>query len=261
MITRHMHRTFAVLVAGSAVAIACHPTRRGPSVAPDIGTPDTVAARLHDTFSAIAQRDTTRLRGLLSDSLRWLSVSTGAVYSKPRLLGAAARLPAAITLRYEIDSARVWVDGHVATAEYRLTDSRRFAGHTNVFTSRGVDVFAWEAGMWRLREHAQMWTPRAPATITVDTATLRAFVGRYDRGDGFIDDVHLEPQGLFATSSAEKAMGAPGAHLVPVSDDAFSPEGIAPLIVFERDAAGHVIGYVQQQPDGIVARARRLPDR
>ncbi len=66
---------------------------------------------------------------------------------------------------------------------------------------------------------------------------------------------------LMATSSAETAMGAPGAHLLPVSENAFSPEGIAPLIVFERDAAGRVIGYVQQQPDGVVARARRLPRR
>lgn len=64
-----------------------------------------------------------------------------------------------------------------------------------------------------------------------------------------------------ATSSAEKGMGAAGAHLLPVSDGAFSPEGSAPLIVFERDAAWRVTGYVQQQPDGFVARARRLPDR
>jgi hypothetical protein len=102
---------------------------------------------------------------------------------------------------------------------------------------------------------------RSPTTIALDTAALRAFVGWYDRGDSFVDDVHLEPSGLMATSSAEKEIGAPVAHLVPVSDDAFSPAASAPPIVFERDASGRVTGYVQQQPDEVVARARRLPDR
>lgn len=225
------------------------------------GTPDVVGQRVRATFDAIARADTAALGGLLSDSLRWLSPTTGAVYDRPQLLAAAARLPAAVALRYGVDSMRVWRSGSVATAEYRLTDSRTFAAHTNTFTSRGADVFAWEHGAWRLRQHVQTWIPHSPATVAADTATLRAFVGRYDRGDGFIDDVHLDGLRLMATSSAEKAMGAPGAHLFPISDDAFSPEGSAPLIVFERDATGRVTGYVQQQPDGIVARARRLPDR
>jgi hypothetical protein len=256
-----MHRALVVSVLGSAVVAACYPARASRPAALNANAPTVVAGRLHATFDAIARRDSATLGTLLSDSLRWFSVTSGAVYTKRQLLGAAARLPAAVTLHYAVDSVRVWADGPVATAEYRLSDSRTFAGHTNTFTSRGVDVFEWDEGAWRLRQHAQTWTPRSPTTIALDTVALRAFVGRYDRGDGFIDDVHLEPSGLMATSSAEKEIGAPGAHLLPVSDDAFSPEGIAPLIVFERDASGRVTGYVQQQPDGVVARARRLPDR
>lgn len=44
-----------------------------------------------------------------------------------------------------------------------------------------------------------------------------------------------------------------------LADDAFSPDGVAPLIVCERDASGRVVGYVQQSPDGSVTRARRMP--
>jgi len=47
--------------------------------------------------------------------------------------------------------------------------------------------------------------------------------------------------------------------LVPVSENAFSPDGVAPLIVFERDGSGRVAGYVQGSPDGSVRRARRIP--
>ncbi len=228
---------------------------------PSADTPGIVAQRVRATFNAIAGADTTTLGGILSDSLRWFSPSSGAVYTKSQLVRAAKGLPASVVIRYVVDSVRVWTAGPVATAEYRLTDSRTFAAYTNTFTSRGLDIFNWEAGAWRLRQHAQTWVPRSPTIVGMDTAALRAFVGRYDRGDGYIDDVHLEASGLMATSSAETAMGAPGAHLLPVSEDAFSPEGIAPLIVFERDAAGRVTGYVQQQPDGVVARARRMPHR
>ena len=251
------------LVLAVSVIISLGACRSAPMLArahPSAGAPADIDQRVRATFDAIARADTAALGGFLSDSLRWFSPTSGAVYNKPQLLGAAARLPVAIKLRYAVDSVRVWHSGTVATAEYRLTDSRTFAAHTNALTSRGVDVFALEGGAWRLRQHVQTWLPRSPATIAADTAALRAFVGRYDRGDGFIDDVHLAGSVLMATSSAEKAMGAPGAHLLPISDDAFSPEGSAPLIVFERDATGRVTGYVQQQPDGFVARARRLPD-
>lgn len=240
---------------------ACRPAPPTVRVEPGTGISGIVTQRLRATFDAIARADTSALSRLLSDSLHWFSPSSGAVYTKAQLVGAAGRLPAAVSLVYDVDSVRVWTDGPVATAEYRLTDSRTFAAHTNTFTSRGVGVFAWESGAWRLRQHAQTWVPRSPTIIGMDTLALRAFVGRYDRGEGFIDEVHLQAGGLMATSSAEKAMGAAGAHLLPVSENAFSPEGVAPLIVFERDAVGRVTGYVQQQPDGVVARARRLPDR
>jgi len=62
---------------------------------------------------------------------------------------------------------------------------------------------------------------------------------------------------LVAQSTLEKLIGAPGATLRRVSEDTFSPDGIAPMIVFERDGTGRVVGYVQQAPDGSVARARR----
>jgi hypothetical protein len=38
-------------------------------------------------------------------------------------------------------------------------------------------------------------------------------------------------------------------------------DAVAPMIVFERDARGRVIGYVQQMPDGTITRARRLHPR
>lgn len=85
-----------------------------------------------------------------------------------------------------------------------------------------------------------------------------AFVGHYDKGDSFVDDVHFHNGRLIAQSTVEKLIGLPGATLRRVSEDTFSPDGIAPMIVFERDATGRVVGCVQQAPDGSIARAPRV---
>ncbi len=217
-----------------------------------------VADVLRANYAAIAHRDTATLRANLADNAEWTTAATGAVVSKRALIQSVAQLPQLVTLHYDVDSVNTLVLGSVATAEYRLTDRRSFRGYATTHVSRALDVFALEHGRWRLVRHSQTWIVSTPATIALDSAALSEFVGRYDHGSGYIDDVHFVGSGLVATSSAERAMGAVGAHLIPVSSDAFSPDGIASLIVFERDSAGRVVDYVQQSPDGAVTRARRI---
>jgi hypothetical protein len=55
---------------------------------PNAGAPEVIEQRVRATFDAIARADTATLSGLLSDSLRWFSPTSGAVYNKPQLLGA-----------------------------------------------------------------------------------------------------------------------------------------------------------------------------
>jgi hypothetical protein len=237
------------------VAVLTTTAQAQPAVAPDTAAPRSLSEEI---FSAIARADTSFLRSRLADDLRWVLGSSGIVIDKQRLLAAAARSSPLVSLRYEVDSVRLWREGSLLTAEYRLTDRRTFREYTNVFVSRASDVFVLRRGRWELIRHGQTWLIHAPAIIAIDSVVLTQFVGRYQRGSGYIDDVHFLNGHLVAQSTLEELMGAPGAHLFPVSDDTFSPEGTAPMIVFERDAQGRVTGYVQQAPDGTIARARRL---
>jgi hypothetical protein len=221
-----------------------------------------------EIFAAIAHGDTAVLRARLDDDLRWVSGASGAVLNKARLLAAAARTSPVVSLSYTVDSLQTWQHGpDVATAEYRLTDRRTFRAYQPTFVSRASDVYVRRprshagepaTAQWVLVRHTQTWVVHSPDTAALDTAALRPFIGRYDRGPGYIDDVHLVQGYLVAQSTLEALLGAPGAHLWPVSAATFSPEGAAPMIVFERDAQGRVTGYVQQAPDGTIARARRL---
>lgn len=217
-----------------------------------------------EIFAAIASGDTAALRVRVADDLRWVSGSSGGVLDMPRLLAAASRASSTVSLSYRVDSLKTWQHGDIATAEYLLIDRRAFREYVPTFISRASDVYVRrgsgnEPRRWELARHTQTWIIRAPDTTSTNVLSLRAFVGRYDRGAGYIDDVHLVNGYLVAQSTLEALLGAPGAHLWPVSSSTFSPDGSAPMIVFERDASGRVIGYVQQAPDGPITRARRLP--
>jgi hypothetical protein len=246
---------------GTSIAtfiIVLTPVRGWCQHTPASARPDLVAAIIAN-YAAIADRDTSAVRGGLADDFRWVLATGGQVVTRSELIAAIARAPSSAVVTYGVDSAHVEIVGRVAMVDYRLTDRRRFGGYARAFVSRGTDTFIERDGEWRLTRRTQTWIVSPPATITLGPTALRAFVGRYEHGSGFVDDVRLEGGELVATSSAEAAAALPGAHLRPVSDDAFSPDGVAPLIVFERDASGRVTGYVQQSPDGSVVRARRLP--
>jgi hypothetical protein len=63
-------------------------------------------------------------------------------------------------------------------------------------------------------------------------------VGRYDLEHGYVDDVHFKGGHLAAQSTYEALVGVPGAHLFPVSQDTFSPDRFAPMIVLSVTSAG-----------------------
>jgi lipopolysaccharide export LptBFGC system permease protein LptF len=219
---------------------------------------DAVAAATRGIYAAISSADTVALRQLLAQDMHWVSANSGAVAAKGQLLTAASRRIPDVKLEYQLDSVQSWKRGDVAGVEYVLTNRRTFRAYQTVFVSRASDTYVNEQGRWQLLRHVQSWIVQSPDTTALDSLRLAAFVGRYDRGHGYIDDVHFHEGHLVAQSTYEALMGAPGAHLFPVSADTFSPERSAPMIVFERDEVGRVVGYVQQQPDGTVARAPRL---
>jgi hypothetical protein len=79
------------LVLATSVIISVGACRSAPMLAqahPNAGAPEVIEQRVRATFDAIARADTATLSGLLSDSLRWFSPTSGAVYNKPQLLGA-----------------------------------------------------------------------------------------------------------------------------------------------------------------------------
>jgi len=209
--------------------------------------------RLLAQYRALAQADTAALGNALADCLVWTVGTNGAQLTKAQLLAAASHRQTP-TPRFEIDSVRVRRLGDVAVVDYRRGDARRLGGYQLTTWTRAVDVFSRRGARWRLEHHAQTWLVAPVTPVEADSTDLEAFVGRYQIGPGYVDSVHWERGQLVATASGQSA----GALLVPVSASAFSPNGVGALIVFERDASGRVVGYVQGLPNGGVVRGVRL---
>lgn len=178
----------------------------------------------------------------------------GGEVTKPQLLALAGQSQGPAP-RFEVDSVRAEVVGGVALVSFRRVDRRALGGVEFPTRWRVLDVLAARGGRWQLVRHTQTWLVAPVRPVSLDSAALQAFVGRYQAAPGYVDDVHWEGGHLVATITGYP----PGARLVPVSGTVFSPEGVGALIAFERDATGRVIGYVQGYPDGRVLRRPKVP--
>jgi hypothetical protein len=202
---------------------------------------------------AMARGDTAAVHRGISDDMQWVVGATGTSIGASPFLSAISQVPNPPP-EWTVDSVHARDLDGVATVTYRRLDRRR-AGNVETSTwTRALEVYVRRGGRWLLVNHSHTWIVHAPPTIAMDSATLAVFVGHYQIGDGVVDNVHFEGGHLVATISGQTVGGV----LLPVSEAAFSPDGVAPLIVFERDASGHVIDYVQGNPDGSVRRALRV---
>lgn len=227
-----------------------------PVAGAQLPTADRMRSVLDSLYGALARGDTAALTHQLADDLIWTDGVSGAEITKPQIVAIVASRPRGAPPRTEIDSVRAEAVGGVAFVSFRRVDHRTLGGVDFPTRWRVLDAFARRGGRWQLVRHTQTWlvTPVQPFPGT-DSAALQPFVGRYEAAPGVVDDVHWDRGHLVATITGYP----PGARLVPVSATVFSPDGVGALIAFERDATGHVTGYVQGYPDGRVLRRRRLP--
>ena len=244
-----MHRVFRGLAWSAAVALSTVPNiaRSQHALAA------TFRPLLDAEYSATAHGDSAALGALLADDLVWIVGPDGSEMTKKELLSAAAQIHSPAP-RFIVDSVRAKRFGNVATVEYRRTDHRPMGDGEFVTSWKALDVFALHKGRWLLERHTQVWLVSPVTPISLDSASMSAFVGRYQIQPGYVDNVHWEGKNLVATASGQSE----GARLVPVATNVFSPDGDGALISFERDASGRVLGYVQGYPDGHVIRAPKL---
>jgi ketosteroid isomerase-like protein len=233
-----------------ALALAAPP----PQVRAEPVSHESFRTVLLSLYGAVARGDTAAVSARLTDDAVWVVGANGGELTKSQLLAAASHTQVPPP-RFELDSVRAERNGEFAIVEYSRSDHRSVGRQDATTRSRALDVFVWRGSEWLLKHHTQTWLVTPSTGVALDSTTQIAYVGRYQIAPGYVDNVHWERGRLFATASGQTR----GAELIPVSSSAFRPDGVGALVVFERDATGRVLGYVQGFPDGLIFRATRLP--
>ena len=205
--------------------------------------------------TALAHSDTATLRALVADELTMITPHGGALQSRAQLFAAlVARGPRATTVT--LDSVQVQRVGEQLVLTGLRTERTGY-GITEVPTAmRVVQLFQRAPQGWRLSHWAPTWRVAPVPTVRVASAELDAFVGTYEVAPGYVDRISREGDHLV---SAPVGQQREGARLVPTSATTFRPDGGVTRIMFERNSAGTVIGYVLALPDGRSLVAPRLP--
>ena len=190
----------------SAVTIllfaSCYSALAAPADAQAREAESTFQKLLSARYESIARGDSAAIRRQIAVDMHWVVGANGASINATQFLSAVSHRQVPPP-RFEIDSLRARIVGAVATISYRRLD-RRVAGAFEVVDySRALEVFVRHGADWILLEHSQTWVVQSPQPISLDSITLSAFVGRYEVGPGFVDDVHWEDGHLVATSTTE----------------------------------------------------------
>jgi hypothetical protein len=232
--------------AALVAAAACGATQQGR-------LSDEFRERIAALNAELANGDTGTVRPQLAGDLEWVT-SAGDWIGKRQLLAAIAT-PQDPRTSLHVDSVVVHPIGDIVLAEYRRTDHRRVGRYEFPASYRVSEIYVADGTQWQLTRHFMTMLPEPPERPQpLDSTLLAEFVGFYEIHPDYVDNVHFEGRSLVATVHGQTV----GARLVPISTDAFLPDGSGHLIVFERDRTGRVTGYVQGYPNGVVIRARRL---
>jgi ketosteroid isomerase-like protein len=131
----------------------------------------------------------------------------------------------------------------LATATFIDQLTQDFHGQQLVLRFQSTETWAKRKEGWKMIASHTMNAPRDPAAITLSPAELDEYVGTYQLDSTYSVKIARDGEGLTASANA-----APGVAMkVEVKDVLFIPGAFNVRRIFQRDQAGHVIGYISRR--------------
>lgn len=201
------------------------------------------------------QADTAGFRRLIDPAVVYLNDDGARESTDQHIRSLLNRRDELTSSRWENDSLHVTVIGDVALIDYRSIQHRRYGLRDLNFRYRCLDVFVRREGAWLLLRHTETHALAQPIPQKVGASVLDDYVGRYEWWPGYFDSITRRGGQLFMQLTGEAGATMSRA----ATPESFYFAGDPSLVVFTRDKSGHVVGYVEHEPDGQVIRARRVP--
>jgi hypothetical protein len=199
----------------------------------------------HDTQSlldAIAPGDTATWNRLL-DSRAIQVDENDVVRNKTEILANLQPLPAGLAGHLDIDDFRVVAEGDLAVVTHEDNEYLNYHGQVILSRFRMTDTWVRSASGWHLLAEQVLAVLKDPPAMHMEHAVLCGYAGQYALTPEIVAQVRCADDHLVVARQ-----GRPDRTFLPESPDVFfEPGQPRTRRMFQRDAQGHVTGFVERR--------------
>jgi ketosteroid isomerase-like protein len=217
-------------------------------------SPSSAAAATVDSTAATLQRRTQELMNAVTsgsaavwdrnlDDKARITDEGGAVHSKAEMVQSIKPLAAGVSGTIEVIDFSATISGNVAIATYVSDEHENYHGQELHCQYRSTDTWVKHANGWRLLASQVLALRTDPPAATLAETEAESYVGRYELAPGIVYEVRRK-----GTALERQRTGRPAEPLLREARDVFFVPGNPRYrTLFQRDAQGRVIGFVERR--------------
>jgi Domain of unknown function (DUF4440) len=203
--------------------------------------------RQTQAFSDAGQKGDAATMDRLLDPDVVFTNETGGIATKKDLVDSATPPPPGGPAReIEVTNWALRAQGDIATATFIDQLTQHFGAQTLVLRFQSTETWARRSGGWKMIASHTMNVQVPPPAITLPTTELDAYVGVYQVDPTYVVTISRDTDGLKASANG----GAQVPLKVEIKDVLFTDASPNVRKLIQRDAAGHVTGYINRR-DGV----------
>lgn len=181
----------------------------------------------------------------------------GVVRDKPALLAELQPLPPGLVGRIEIDTFKAELHGDTAVTAYELQEHLEYHGQPLRSRFRSVDTWLKTPQGWRLIAQHTAAALKDPPSVPLSREQWCEYAGVYALTDAITTAIRCQEDGVIA----ERAGRPPTRYVAELHDVLFAPGQPRTRRIFQRDADGNIVGFVDRREGEDVRWKRVDPDR
>lgn len=181
----------------------------------------------------------------------------GVVRDKPALLAELQPLPPGLVGRIEIDTFEAELHGDTAVTAYELQERLEYHGQPLRSRFRSVDTWLKTPHGWRLIAQHTAAVLKDPPSVPLSREQWCEYEGVYALTDAITTTIRCRDEGLIA----ERADRPPARYVAELHDVLFVPGQPRTRRIFQRDADGSIVGFVDRREGEDVRWQRVDPER
>ncbi len=198
-------------------------------------------------FSNAGQKgDAATIDRLLDPDVVFTNETGGIATKKDMVDGASPPPPGAPAREIEVTNWALRAQGDVATATFIDQLTQHFGAKTLVLRFQSTETWARRPGGWKMIASHTMNVQVPPPAVMLPAAELDAYVGVYQVDPSYVVTIVRGTSGLMASANG----GAQVPLKAEIKDVLFTDVSPNVRKLIQRDAAGHVTGYINRR-DGV----------